>query len=376
MKKILSVLLILFASFTFISCQKNKVNVVTSSYLTYSIVEQLTKNTKITVSTARAPYLNIHNSELTLTDKNKIIESDLLIYFSENVDLQIKKARGSLDSLNLEKALGVNEKTFSKSGEYTSESEKNIRRHASSHYWSSLEYTIKIIEKIALEKSSQLEVLPKILIIIDELADLMMVAGKQVEELIARLAQKARAIGIHLILATQRPSVDVITGLIKANVPSRIAFTVATKIDSRTILDAVGAESLLGKGDMLYSPQGSTELIRIHGAFMSDDEVVRVVDDWKARGKPNYIDGILDGNDENESDSERNLDRSDEIDELFDEVVDFVVSTGTTSISAIQRRFRVGFNRAANIMDQLEEQGIVSVAQNGKREVLARSSEY
>ena len=221
-----------------------------------------------------------------------------------------------------------------------------------------------------------LEKLSYIVVIVDEFADLMMVAGKQVEELIARLAQKARAIGIHLILATQRPSVDVITGLIKANVPSRIAFTVATKIDSRTILDAVGAESLLGKGDMLYSPQGSTELIRIHGAFMSDDEVVRVVDDWKARGKPNYIDGILDGNDENESDSERNLDRSGEIDELFDEVVDFVVSTGTTSISAIQRRFRVGFNRAANIMDQLEEQGIVSAAQNGKREVLARSSEY
>ena len=221
-----------------------------------------------------------------------------------------------------------------------------------------------------------LEKLSYIVVIVDEFADLMMVAGKQVEELIARLAQKARAIGIHLILATQRPSVDVITGLIKANVPSRIAFTVATKIDSRTILDAVGAESLLGKGDMLYSPQGSTELIRIHGAFMSDDEVVRVVDDWKARGKPNYIDGILDGNDENESDSERNLDRSSEIDELFDEVVDFVVSTGTTSISAIQRRFRVGFNRAANIMDQLEEQGIVSAAQNGKREVLARSSEY
>ena len=221
-----------------------------------------------------------------------------------------------------------------------------------------------------------LEKLSYIVVIVDEFADLMMVAGKQVEELIARLAQKARAIGIHLILATQRPSVDVITGLIKANVPSRIAFTVATKIDSRTILDAVGAESLLGKGDMLYSPQGSTELIRIHGAFMSDDEVVRVVDDWKARGKPNYIDGILDGNDENESDSEPNLDRSGEIDELFDEVVDFVVSTGTTSISAIQRRFRVGFNRAANIMDQLEEQGIVSAAQNGKREVLARSSEY
>ena len=220
-----------------------------------------------------------------------------------------------------------------------------------------------------------LEKLSYIVVIVDEFADLMMVAGKQVEELIARLAQKARAVGIHLILATQRPSVDVITGLIKANVPTRIAFTVATKIDSRTILDAGGAESLLGKGDMLYSPQGSTELMRIHGAFMTDNEVGRVVDDWKARGKPNYIDGILDG-DEEENGAERTGDRSGEIDDLFDEVVEFVVSTGTTSISAIQRRFRVGFNRAANIMEQLEEQGIVSAAQNGKREVLARGTDY
>ena len=220
-----------------------------------------------------------------------------------------------------------------------------------------------------------LEKLSYIVVIVDEFADLMMVAGKQVEELIARLAQKARAVGIHLILATQRPSVDVITGLIKANVPTRIAFTVATKIDSRTILDAGGAESLLGKGDMLYSPQGSTELMRIHGAFMTDDEVGRVVDDWKARGKPNYIDGILDG-DEEENGADRTGDRSGEIDDLFDEVVEFVVSTGTTSISAIQRRFRVGFNRAANIMDQLEEQGIVSAVQNGKREVLARGTDY
>ena len=220
-----------------------------------------------------------------------------------------------------------------------------------------------------------LEKLSYIVVVVDEFADLMMVAGKQVEELIARLAQKARAVGIHLILATQRPSVDVITGLIKANVPSRIAFTVATKIDSRTILDAVGAESLLGKGDMLYSPQGSTELVRIHGAFMTDEEVGRVVDDWKARGKPNYIDGILDGN-EDEDALERLGDSSGETDELFDEVVEFVVSTGTTSISAIQRRFRVGFNRAANIMDQLEEQGIVSPLQNGKREILARGADY
>ena len=220
-----------------------------------------------------------------------------------------------------------------------------------------------------------LEKLSYIVVVVDEFADLMMVAGKQVEELIARLAQKARAVGIHLILATQRPSVDVITGLIKANVPSRIAFTVATKIDSRTILDAGGAESLLGKGDMLYSAQGSTELVRIHGAFMTDEEVGRVVDDWKARGKPNYIDGILDGN-EDEDALERLGDSSGETDELFDEVVEFVVSTGTTSISAIQRRFRVGFNRAANIMDQLEEQGIVSPLQNGKREILARGADY
>lgn len=220
-----------------------------------------------------------------------------------------------------------------------------------------------------------LEKLSYIVVVVDEFADLMMVAGKQVEELIARLAQKARAVGIHLVLATQRPSVDVITGLIKANVPSRIAFTVATKIDSRTILDAGGAESLLGKGDMLYSPQGSTELVRIHGAFMTDEEVGRVVDDWKARGKPNYIDGILDGN-EDEDALERLGDSSGETDELFDEVVEFVVSTGTTSISAIQRRFRVGFNRAANIMDQLEEQGIVSPLQNGKREILVRGADY
>ena len=217
--------------------------------------------------------------------------------------------------------------------------------------------------------------MPLIVLIIDELADLMMTAPDDIEESISRLAQMARAAGIHMVLATQRPSVNVITGSIKANVPSRIAFTVATKIDSRTILDAGGAESLLGKGDMLYSPQGSTELIRIHGAFMTDDEVGRVADDWRARGKPNYIEGILDGN-EDEDALERLGDNSGETDELFDEVVEFVVSTGTTSISAIQRRFRVGFNRAANIMDQLEEQGIVSPLQNGKREILARGADY
>ncbi|URL02876.1 DNA translocase FtsK 4TM domain-containing protein [Avibacterium sp. 20-126] len=220
-----------------------------------------------------------------------------------------------------------------------------------------------------------LEKLSYIVVIVDEFADLMMVAGKQIEELIARLAQKARAIGIHLILATQRPSVDVITGLIKANIPSRIAFTVASKIDSRTILDQGGAETLLGRGDMLYSGQGSSDLVRVHGAFMSDDEVARVADDWRARGKPDYIDGILDSADEEEGEVTRSGDEG-ELDDLFDEVMNFVIETGTTSASSIQRRFRVGFNRAARIMDQLEEQGIVSPLQNGKREILARRSDY
>lgn len=219
-----------------------------------------------------------------------------------------------------------------------------------------------------------LEKLSYIVVIVDEFADLMMVAGKQIEELIARLAQKARAVGIHLILATQRPSVDVITGLIKANVPSRIAFTVASKIDSRTILDQGGAEALLGRGDMLYSGQGSSDLIRIHGAFMSDEEVVRVADDWRARGKPDYIDGILD-NAEDEENNEKSSSGG-ELDPLFDEVMEFVLNTGTTSVSSIQRKFSVGFNRAARIMDQMEEQGIVSAMQNGKREILARRPEY
>ena len=220
-----------------------------------------------------------------------------------------------------------------------------------------------------------LEKLSYIVVIVDEFADLMMVAGKQIEELIARLAQKARAIGIHLILATQRPSVDVITGLIKANIPSRIAFTVASKIDSRTILDQTGAEALLGRGDMLYSGQGSSDLIRVHGAFMSDDEVARVADDWRARGKPNYIENILAGSDDEEENT-RSASDSDDLDDLFDEVMEFVIATGTTSVSSIQRKFKVGFNRAARIMDQMEEQGIVSPMQNGKREILARHSDY
>ena len=215
-----------------------------------------------------------------------------------------------------------------------------------------------------------LKKLSYIVVVVDEFADLMMVAGKQIEELIARLAQKARAIGIHLILATQRPSVDVITGLIKANIPSRIAFTVTSKIDSRTILDQSGAEALLGRGDMLYSGQGAADLIRVHGAFMSDDEVARVADNWRARGKPDYIDGILDNTDEENAERESS---GGDLDPLFDEVLEFVLNTGTTSASAVQRKFSVGFNRAARIMDQMEEQGIVSPLQNGKREILIRN---
>ncbi|EIJ69409.1 FtsK/SpoIIIE family protein [Pasteurella bettyae CCUG 2042] len=221
-----------------------------------------------------------------------------------------------------------------------------------------------------------LEKLSYIVLIVDEFADLMMVAGKQIEELIARLTQKARAVGIHVILATQRPSVDVITGLIKSNIPSRIAFTVVQRNDSRTILDQNGAEALLGRGDMLYLGNGTTDLIRVHGAYMSDDEVVRVADDWRARGKPNYISAILESSDEDSVDDELGGDGNpDELDDLFDEVVEFVSRTGTTSTSSIQRRFRVGFNRAARIMDQLEEQGIVSEMRNGKREILVRNNQ-
>ena len=219
-----------------------------------------------------------------------------------------------------------------------------------------------------------LEKLSYIVLIVDEFADLMMVAGKQIEELIARLTQKARAIGIHVILATQRPSVDVITGLIKSNIPSRIAFTVVQRNDSRTILDQNGAEALLGKGDMLYLGNGTTDLIRVHGAFMSDDEVVRVADDWRARGKPNYIPSILESvEDENDDDDFVSNGGSDELDPLFDRAVEIVVNTGTTSTSFIQRRLKIGFNRAANIMEQMEEQGIVSEMRNGKRELLSRN---
>ncbi|KGQ39553.1 cell division protein FtsK, partial [Gallibacterium anatis] len=217
-----------------------------------------------------------------------------------------------------------------------------------------------------------LEKLPYIVVVVDEFADLMMIVGKQVEELIARLAQKARAIGIHLILATQRPSVDVITGLIKANIPSRIAFTVASKIDSRTILDQSGAEALLGKGDMLYSGQG--DLIRVHGAYMTDDEVARVANDWRARGKPNYLDEIVENSEEGQDNNGEG--NNSELDEKFDEAVEVVLSTGNTSASFLQRRLGLGFPRAARILDQMEQQGILSSPVNGKREILAPKNNY
>ncbi|WP_265474767.1 DNA translocase FtsK 4TM domain-containing protein [Mergibacter septicus] len=220
-----------------------------------------------------------------------------------------------------------------------------------------------------------LEKLPYIVVIVDEFADLMMIVGKSVEELIARLAQKARAIGIHLILATQRPSVDVITGLIKSNIPSRIAFTVASKIDSRTILDTSGAESLLGKGDMLYSGTNSNQLVRVHGAFMTTDEVVRVADDWRARGRPQYLTEILQTSEEEQNDSVNRY-GSGELDDRFDEAVALVLNSGNTSANYLQRRLGVGFPRAARILDQMEEQGIVSSPVNGKREILDRRGEY
>jgi S-DNA-T family DNA segregation ATPase FtsK/SpoIIIE len=225
------------------------------------------------------------------------------------------------------------------------------------------------------ETAPLLEKLPFIVVVVDEFADLMMVVGKKVEELIARLAQKARAAGIHLILATQRPSVDVITGLIKANIPTRVAFTVSTKTDSRTILDQGGAESLLGMGDMLYLPPGSSHTIRIHGAFASDDDVHSVVNNWKARGQPDYISEITYGDQGPDAllPGEQ-LEGDEEIDPLFDQVVEYVVESRRGSVSGVQRRFKIGYNRAARIVEQLEAQGIVSTpGHNGNREVLAPS---
>ncbi len=223
------------------------------------------------------------------------------------------------------------------------------------------------------ETAPELIKLPSIVVIVDEFADMMMIVGKKVEELIARIAQKARAAGIHLILATQRPSVDVITGLIKANIPTRIAFQVSSKIDSRTILDQGGAETLLGMGDMLYQPAGSSVPIRVHGAFVDDHEVHRVVADWKLRGAPNYIDEILHG--EATADSllpGEVAEGSSDVDELFDQAVYHVTETRRGSVSGVQRKFKIGYNRAARIVEEMEVQGIVSSpGHNGNREVLA-----
>lgn len=220
-----------------------------------------------------------------------------------------------------------------------------------------------------------LEEMPLIVVVIDELADLMMVVGKKVEELIARLAQKARASGIHLVLATQRPSVDVITGLIKANVPTRISFQVSSKIDSRTILDQMGAEALLGQGDMLYMPPGTGYPMRIHGAFVSDHEVHQVVNHLKAMGEPNYIEGILTNETEGGEAGEFSSDDGAEKDPLYDEAVNIVLTSRRASISSVQRQLRIGYNRAARLIEDMERAGLVSAMQsNGNREVLAKGN--
>jgi len=231
----------------------------------------------------------------------------------------------------------------------------------------------QILNPLKEDEEEYLEVLPSIVVVVDEFADMMMLVGKKVEHLIARIAQKARAAGIHLVLATQRPSVDVITGLIKANIPTRIAFQVSTKIDSRTILDQGGAEQLLGYGDMLYLPPGVGVPVRVHGAFVGDDEVHRVVNDWKSRAEPNYVDEIISSNqDTGPIPGWTGIDiSSDEQDELYDEAVNFVIESRRASISAVQRKLRIGYNRAARLIETMEEAGLVSeMSSNGSREVL------
>ncbi len=221
------------------------------------------------------------------------------------------------------------------------------------------------------EQPEPLEALPHIVVVIDELADLMMVVGKKIEELIARLAQKARAAGIHLILATQRPSVDVITGLIKANIPTRLSFQVSSKIDSRTILDQMGAETLLGMGDMLYLPSGTGFPQRVHGAFVSDEEVHRVVAFLKTQGEPNYIDGVLEGgtvDGEGGGDADGG---SGEKDPMYDQAVEIVLKNRKASISLVQRHLKIGYNRAARMLEEMENAGVVSaMGTNGQREIL------
>jgi S-DNA-T family DNA segregation ATPase FtsK/SpoIIIE len=229
---------------------------------------------------------------------------------------------------------------------------------------------LKDPETLDLPEPRNLERLPHIVLIVDELADLMMVSGKKVEELIARLAQKARAAGVHLILATQRPSVDVITGLIKANVPTRIAFQVSSKVDSRTILDQQGAESLLGQGDMLYLPPGSGMSQRVHGAYVADHEVHKVVEYLKSLGHPEYVEGVLEG-EEVDAAGEPVAGRDGESDPLYDQAVEMVLRTRRASISLVQRHLRIGYNRAARLIEQMEQAGLVSAMQtNGNREVL------
>ena len=232
----------------------------------------------------------------------------------------------------------------------------------------------QILNPLNENEDEYLEVLPSIVVVVDEFADMMMLVGKKVEHLIARIAQKARAAGIHLILATQRPSVDVITGLIKANIPTRIAFQVSTKIDSRTILDQGGAEQLLGYGDMLYLPPGVGVPVRVHGAFVGDDEVHRVVNDWKSRAKPNYVDEITSSTQDTgpiPGWTGADAGNSDEQDELYDEAVNFVIESRRASISAVQRKLRIGYNRAARLIETMEEAGLVSeMSSNGSREVL------
>ena len=232
----------------------------------------------------------------------------------------------------------------------------------------------QIINPLHPEDEEYLEVLPSIVVVVDEFADMMMLVGKKVEHLIARIAQKARAAGIHLILATQRPSVDVITGLIKANIPTRIGFQVSTKIDSRTILDQGGAEQLLGYGDMLYLPPGVGVPIRVHGAFVGDDEVHRVVNDWKTRAEPDYIDDIVSSAQETgpiPGWSGSDTASSEDADDLYDEAVSFVLESRRASISAVQRKLRIGYNRAARLIETMEESGLVSeMSSNGSREVL------